>query len=69
MEANRIGTQIRYYRKSLGLSQDALAQAAGLSRGMIAYIETGERLPSLDTTLPKICEVLGLDFDVTLRMK
>lgn len=39
----RIGRVIREERKALGLSQEALADAAGLDRSHMGKIERGER--------------------------
>lgn len=70
MEKNRIGDQIKQYRKSKGLTQAELATLCGYeSKVRISQIESGYRLPSLGDTLPKICEALGLEFDVVLKPK
>lgn len=39
----RIGSAIRSRRKELGISQEALADAAGLDRAHMGKIERGER--------------------------
>ena len=39
----RIGSAIRTRRKALGISQEALADAAGLDRAHMGKIERGER--------------------------
>ena len=44
---NDFGKRIRDLRKSMGLSQEALADACGLDRTYIAGIERGERNVSL----------------------
>ena len=45
-------------RKERGLTIKALADAAGVSERHIAFIESGDRLPSLDVAL-KISSTLG----------
>lgn len=59
MENKKIGEQIRYYRKLVGLSQSELAKKAGMSMMSIRRYETGERLPTVDS-LSKIVEALGI---------
>jgi transcriptional regulator with XRE-family HTH domain len=49
--------RIRWGRR---ISQQRLAQAAGLSRDTIGKLESGKRLPGLDTVLV-ICQVLEID--------
>ena len=43
------GLAVRRLRSKAGLSQEALAANAELSRGMIYYVERGERQPTLMT--------------------
>lgn len=70
MEKNRIGKQIKYWRQMRNMTQKELAQAikgsATNGQVYIAMVESGKRIPTLEGTLPKICEALGLDFDVVL---
>lgn len=54
-----IGSQIRHYRKELGLTVAELASAAELSTGMLSKIENGQISPSL-TTLQLVAKVLNL---------
>ena len=44
-----VGNNIKKYRKKLGLSQEELAEKAGLHRTYIGGIERGERNITLDT--------------------
>ena len=48
---NRFGVLIRARRQALGLSQEALADRAGLHRTYISLIERGLRGVSLETIL------------------
>lgn len=43
------GERLAKLRKSCGLSQEELANRAGLHAVAITYIETGKRLPKLNT--------------------
>ena len=58
-----LGTQIRNRRKTLGLTQEDLAEAAGLSVNFIGRIEIGEKTPSLGTItcLAKVLNVEASD--------
>lgn len=44
-----VGNNIKKYRKKLGISQEALAENAGLHRTYIGGIERGERNITLDS--------------------
>jgi len=56
----QLGDRIRSERKSQGLTQEALADAASLDRSYIGGIERGERNISF-LTLCEIARVLGKD--------
>jgi transcriptional regulator with XRE-family HTH domain len=57
---NIIGSNIKYYRTVLGLSQEKLAEFAGLHRTYIGAVERGERNISAKN-IAKIAEVLGVE--------
>lgn len=55
----KLGENIRKYRKKAGLKQNQLSEKIGLSDKYIQLIESGERKPSLKTVY-KIAKVLGV---------
>ena len=67
MEAkiNQIGQLIRDARASRGLSQDALAERAGISQPSLSQIETGDTTPRLET-LDAIADALGMTAEIRL---
>lgn len=56
-----IGTKIKYMRHKKGISQYALARAAGISQSTLSYIEKGAKQPRFET-LQAVCTAL----DITL---
>lgn len=44
-----LAARLRFAREQSGLSQNALAKAAGVARTMIGYIESGATMPSVAT--------------------
>lgn len=61
-----VGENVRRLRQAAGMSQMALAEAAGLSRRMIVGIESGEANISL-SNLDRIAEALGTSFSHVVR--
>ena len=49
-------------RRAAGLTQQELADALGISRSLVAMIETGQAWPSA-AFLPAMAEVLGCSID------
>ena len=43
------GARVRSARKAAGLSQDRLAELAGVHRTMVGHVERGEAMPTLGT--------------------
>ena len=64
--ATRLGEQIKHLREQRGLSQRALAEAAGLSRAYIAKLEAGDRASPSMPVLESIAKALGVRVRVTL---
>ncbi len=58
--------QLRDLRKKKGLSHEALAEKAGVSRPAVSHIESGKRKPSLVVTV-KLCDALEVDLSEILR--
>jgi predicted ATPase/class 3 adenylate cyclase len=57
------GNLLRRHRLAAGLTQEELAERAGLSRRGIADLERGERQPPRKDTVALLAEALGLDGD------
>ncbi|MGA2164327.1 MAG: helix-turn-helix domain-containing protein [Solirubrobacteraceae bacterium] len=64
--ADELGPLVRDRRNELGLSQQALADLAGVHRTYIIMIEQGKRAKKLDTVL-MILHTLGMDLEVRVR--
>lgn len=60
-----IGQNIKRIRKSYNLSMDQLTKLSGVSKSMIARIESGASTPTV-TTLWKICNGLKVSFSTLL---
>lgn len=59
LTAEKLGVYIPDLRKKAGLSQQDLAELAGLSRTAIQGVESGKESLQIDTLL-KICQVLNI---------
>ena len=53
----RVSMKLKKYREDRGLTQEALAKKAGLSRAYIARLEIGRHNPTL-STLEKLAKAL-----------
>ena len=62
MDANQIGKIIRFHRKKSGLSQEGLAQVAGLGKTVIFDIEKGKLTIRLETLL-KVMDILNIKME------
>jgi y4mF family transcriptional regulator len=63
MNKQRLGNSIKERRKFLKITQEDLADIAGVSERTLRSIEKGEANPEMDSLL-KICEVLGLSVKI-----
>ncbi|HYO13781.1 MAG TPA: helix-turn-helix transcriptional regulator [Thermoanaerobaculia bacterium] len=59
---NGLGQALRWLRDRQGKKQYHVADAAGITKGMLSAYETGRQRPSLDT-LEKILDTLGTDLN------
>lgn len=62
----KIGNRIKAARKQQRLTQEVLAEQAGIDRSHMGFIEQGRRQPTL-TTLKKVLEVLNMNFEELCR--
>ena len=53
-------------RRAAGLTQQELAEAVGVSRSLVAMIETGQAWP-ISSILPAMAEMLGCSIDELYR--
>ena len=63
---SNVACLLRAERERQGFSLNALAGKAGLSRQMVAFVESGERNPSLDTLL-RLTAALNIKLEDLLR--
>ena len=62
--AERMGQRITALRKMEGISQQELADRAGLTRQHIGSIERGELPNVANVTIQQIAEALGMTVDI-----
>lgn len=62
----RFGNTVRTFRKQLGISQEQLAERAGLHRTYIGSIERGEQNISL-LNIEKVANALGISIATLLQ--
>jgi transcriptional regulator with XRE-family HTH domain len=58
-----LARNVRLRRVSRGLSQNTLADEAGLTQGQVSAIERGKANPTMES-LGRIAQVLGVEVDV-----
>ena len=67
MNSNRIGDNIKYFRKLRGMTQKELGDKCGMADSMIRRYENGGSLPK-EENLTKIAQALGVS-SFQLRMR
>ncbi|PKM79858.1 MAG: XRE family transcriptional regulator [Firmicutes bacterium HGW-Firmicutes-14] len=65
MNYKKLGERIRNERLSLEITQEVLAEKAGISVSFLGQVERGERKPSLETVV-NIANSLGVTVDFLL---
>ena len=61
-----VGDRIRLCRQKLGLTQEILAKDAGMSKGFLSEVETGNRNPSAEYLL-RIANALHVSLDFLMK--
>ena len=62
INAKEIGKRIRDLRKEKGLTQEAFAEAIGMTVSAVSKMEIGNRVPSVDT-FALLSEFFGVTLD------
>jgi transcriptional regulator with XRE-family HTH domain len=62
-----IGLNVKRLREAAGMTQQALATAAGLSLSIVAQIEQGKNADPRGSTLMALANALGATVDELLR--
>jgi transcriptional regulator with XRE-family HTH domain len=60
-QAEVLAEEIRFHRKQIGLSLEALAELSGVSKSMISKVERAEAVPST-AVLSRLAEALNVTF-------
>ena len=68
MMSGILGTRLRRERESLGITQESLSRAVGLSSEFISLLELGKRMPSLES-LTALAEFFKKDVSYFLKEK
>ena len=62
----QFGESVRIYRQQKGLSQEKLAELAGIDRTYVSPIELGKQNPSLEV-IYKIAQVLDTPLSIIIK--
>lgn len=65
MNLQSIGKNLKLYRKQKHMTQDVVAERAGLSKNYISQIELGLKKPSVETLI-KLANAIGVSSDLIL---
>lgn len=63
-----VGQRVKQRRRELGMSQDSLAQRAGISKSFLSDLETGKRSLGAETLLD-LARAMGLSLDYLMTGK
>lgn len=63
-----LGTQIAFYRKELGLTQEALAEQLGVTSQTVSHWESGQHCPDVQL-LPQLADLFGITLDALFGRK
>lgn len=66
MDYKKLGRRIKEYRTSINMTQEALAEAVGISAVFVSQIESGNRKPSLETVF-SISTTLNVPIDYLMK--
>ncbi|HEX8411810.1 MAG TPA: helix-turn-helix transcriptional regulator [Thermoanaerobaculia bacterium] len=62
----KFGETVRRLRKERNLSQEALAERAGMNADFVGFIERGENVPTL-TSILQLARALGVQPSVIIK--
>lgn len=65
MNLQSIGKNLKLYRKQKHMTQDIVAERAGLSKNYISQIELGLKKPSVETLI-RLANAIGVSSDLIL---
>jgi len=63
--ARAFGSEVRRLREDAGLSQTAVSRAAGVSQGLVSFVEAGQVKPTIET-MAALGAALGADLGIRL---
>lgn len=66
MDYKKLGLRIKEYRIKINMTQEALAEAVGISAVFVSQIESGNRKPSLETVF-SISTTLNVPMDYLVK--
>jgi transcriptional regulator with XRE-family HTH domain len=66
-EISVLGRRLKELREAAGLSQQALAVAAGLSTSVVSQVEQGQRQDPRISTVAALAEALGVEVGELLK--
>jgi transcriptional regulator with XRE-family HTH domain len=67
VQSTQIGERLKALRAAAGMSQQALAVAAGLSTSIVSQIEQGQKEDPRISTIQALAQALGVSVDELLK--